>query len=128
MASTESSARLGRGTSFCIQDNFDVMVHGYKPVGGLFPETSIGWYRKPFTIAAKDSGQRFQLQFDGVFRNASFWLNGFYLGNNPSGYTGESYDVTDYIHFNKNNVLVVRVDASQYDQFMKVPVFTGMYG
>ncbi|MGH2645991.1 MAG: hypothetical protein ACRDE8_00425, partial [Ginsengibacter sp.] len=26
--------------------SFDVMAHGYKPVGGLFPETSIGWYRK----------------------------------------------------------------------------------
>ena len=30
----------------------DVESHGYKPVGGLFPETSIGWYRKHFTIAA----------------------------------------------------------------------------
>ena len=28
----------------------DVMGHGYKPVGGLFPDTSIGWYRKSFTI------------------------------------------------------------------------------
>ncbi|HRG81400.1 MAG TPA: glycoside hydrolase family 2 TIM barrel-domain containing protein, partial [Chitinophagaceae bacterium] len=100
---------------FAYKDNFDVMVHGYKPVGGLFPETSIGWYRKHFTVAANDSGQRFQLQFDGIFRNASFWLNGFYLGNNLSGYSGESYDVTDFIHFNKNNVLVVRVDASQYE-------------
>ena len=100
---------------FVHKDNFDVMVHGYKPVGGLFPETSIGWYRKHFTVAANDSGQRFQLQFDGIFRNASFWLNGFYLGNNLSGYSGESYDVTDFIHFNKNNVLVVRVDASQYE-------------
>src|SRR5215470_12477644 len=25
---------------------FEVESHGYKPVGGLFPETSIGWYRK----------------------------------------------------------------------------------
>src|SRR5258706_15166558 len=31
---------------FAYRDNFDVMAHGYKPVGGLFPETSIGWYRK----------------------------------------------------------------------------------
>ena len=29
--------------------NFEVESHGYKPVGGLFPETSIGWYRKHFT-------------------------------------------------------------------------------
>lgn len=100
---------------FVYKDNFDVMSHGYKPVGGLFPETSIGWYRKHFHIAASDSGRRFQLQFDGVFRNASFWLNGFYLGNNQSGYTGELYNITDYIQFNKDNVLVVRVDATQYE-------------
>src|SRR5688572_24782306 len=37
-------------------DNFDVMAHGYKPVGGLFPATSIGWYRKHFSIARVDSG------------------------------------------------------------------------
>ena len=69
--------------------------HGYKPVGGLFPETSIGWYRKHFNIARADSGKRFQIQFDGIFRDANIWINGFYLGNNKSGYIGESYDVTD---------------------------------
>lgn len=100
---------------FVNSSSFDVMAHGYKPVGGLFPETSIGWYRKQFTIPAKDSGQRFQLQFDGVFRNASFWLNGFYLGNNESGYVGVAYDITDYMRYGKSNTLVVRVDATQYE-------------
>jgi len=95
--------------------NFDVESHGFKPVGGLFPETSIGWYRKHFTIAKSDSGIRFQIQFDGVFRNASFWLNGFYLGNNMSGYIGTSYDITDYIKFDHDNILAVRVDATQYE-------------
>ncbi len=96
-------------------NNFDVQSHGYKPVGGLFPETSIGWYRKHFTVAGKDSGHRFQIQFDGVFRNADFWINGFYLGKNQSGYIGVGYDITDYINYNKNNVIVVRVDATQYE-------------
>jgi len=96
-------------------DNFDVMAHGYKPVGGLFPETSIGWYRKKFNIAAADSGQRFSIDFDGIFRDANIWMNGFFLGNNKSGYVGVSYDVTDYLNFHKENVIVVRVDATQYE-------------
>ena len=95
--------------------NFDVQSHGYKPVGGLFPETSIGWYRKKFSISKKDSGQRFQLEFDGVFRDADFWINGFYLGNNQSGYMGVAYDITDYVSFDKPNVITVRVDATQYE-------------
>jgi len=100
---------------FIYEDNFDVMAHGYKPVGGLFPETSIGWYRKHFTVAKADSGQRFQIQFDGIFRDANIWLNGFYLGNNKSGYVGVTYDITDYINFEKDNVLAVRADATQYE-------------
>lgn len=95
--------------------NDDVMVHGYKPVGGLFPETSIGWYRKHFKVNHHDSGQRFQLQFDGVFRDAQFWLNGIYLGQNNSGYIGTAFDITDFLHYHADNVLVVRVDATQYE-------------
>jgi beta-galactosidase len=100
---------------FDFVDNFDVESHGYKPVGGLFPATSIGWYRKHFTVAKADSGQRFQIQFDGIFRDANIWINGFYLGNNKSGYVGVNYDVTDFINFDRENVIVVRADATQYE-------------
>ncbi len=96
-------------------DNFDVQSHGYKPVGGLFPETSIGWYRKHFTVEKPTNGMRFQLQFDGIFRDANIWVNGFYLGNNKSGYLGISYDITDFLNFEADNVIVVRADASQYE-------------
>jgi beta-galactosidase len=100
---------------FIYKDNSELKSHGYKPVGGLFPETSIGWYRKNIFISAGDSGKRIALSFDGVFRDAQFWLNGFYLGRNESGYLGVQYDVTDFVHFNSNNVITVRVDASQYE-------------
>jgi beta-galactosidase len=100
---------------FVKSDNPDVDAHGYKPVGGLFPETTIGWYRKHFMVEKADSGQRFQVQFDGIYRDANIWINGFYLGNNKSGYLGEAYDVTDFINFDRENVISVRVDASQYE-------------
>ncbi|RYD88693.1 MAG: glycoside hydrolase family 2, partial [Sphingobacteriales bacterium] len=96
-------------------NNFDVQSHGYKPVGGLFPETSIGWYRRRFTVPRADSGQRFELQFDGIFRDAQVWINGFYLGRNESGYVGVHYDVTDYLNYEKDNIIVVRVNATQYE-------------
>lgn len=95
--------------------SFEVQSHGCKPVGGPFPETSIGWYRRHFAVSEKDSGQRFQIQFDGIFRNASIWLNGLYVGTNMSGYIGASYDVTDFVHYGRDNVLAVRVDATQYE-------------
>lgn len=95
--------------------NFDVMAHGYKPVGGLYPQNSIGWYRKHFIIPKSDSGHRFSIQFDGIFRDSKAWINGFYLGNNQSGYIGVTYDITDYLNYGNENVIVVRVDASQYE-------------
>lgn len=93
----------------------DVMGHGYKPVGGLFPETSIGWYRKTFSVARSDSSNRFALRFDGIYRNSKIWVNGFYLGTNESGYIGATYDISDYLYFDKPNVVAVRVDATQYE-------------
>ncbi len=100
---------------FVNSPNLDVMSHGYKPVGGLFPETSIGWYRKHFTVSKADSGQHFELQFDGIFRDALIWINGFYVGNNKSGYRGVSFDIANYLQYDRDNVVSVRVDASQYE-------------
>ncbi|GHU59711.1 hypothetical protein FACS189444_5510 [Spirochaetia bacterium] len=100
---------------FAQVDNFDVESHGYKPVGGLFPATSIGWYRKHFTVLAADSDMRFQLQLDGIFRKASIWVNGIFVGNNMSGYVSAYYDITDFLKWNADNVIVIRVDATQYE-------------
>ena len=100
---------------FVNSPNFDVMAHGYKPVGGLFPETSIGWYRKKFYVDRADSGKKISIQFDGIYRNANVWINGFFLGNNFSGYTGAEYDISDFLEFNKQNTIVVRADATQYE-------------
>ncbi len=101
--------------SFQNSSNFDLMSHGYKAIGAGYPENSIGWYRKEFLIPAQDSGSRYSIQFDGIFRNSNIWLNGFYLGNNQSGYIGVTYDITDYINFKGKNVIVVRVDATQFE-------------
>ncbi|HXB34430.1 MAG TPA: glycoside hydrolase family 2 TIM barrel-domain containing protein, partial [Puia sp.] len=100
---------------FANVDNDDVGAHGYHAVGALFPENSIGWYRKTFTLAHSDSGRRFVLRFDGVFRDSKVWINNCYLGGHFSGYGSAAYDITDFIHFGSKNTVVVRVDASQYE-------------
>ena len=100
---------------FANVDNDDVGAHGYHAVGALFPENSIGWYRKTFTLTHSDSGRRFVLRFDGVFRDSKVWINNCYLGGHFSGYGSAAYDITDFIHFGSKNTVVVRVDASQYE-------------
>ncbi|WP_353078152.1 beta-galactosidase GalA [Flavobacterium sp.] len=100
---------------FVKSEQVEMDSHGYKPVGGAYPETSIVWYRKHFSVDKSKSNKRFEIQFDCIYRNAEIWLNGFYVGTNFSGYVGNSYDVSDYINFEGDNVLVIRVDASQYE-------------
>lgn len=92
--------------------NYASHSHGYKTVGYKFPETSVGWYRKTFYIPKEDYGRHISLQFDGIFRNATVWVNGFYLGNEPSGYATQIYDISEYLNYGGENVVAVRVDAS----------------
>ncbi|MGH9401726.1 MAG: beta-galactosidase GalA [Terriglobia bacterium] len=89
--------------------------HGSKPLGRTYPATSIGWYRRVFDIPQSDSTKRLSLEFDGVFRNSMAALNGNFLGRNMSGYAPFRYDITDHANYGGKNVLVVRVDATEYE-------------
>jgi beta-galactosidase len=86
--------------------------HGMKAVGRGFPENSVGWYRRELAIPAAGKGQRFTLEFDGVFRDSVVWVNGHWLRREPSGYSGFQVDITDYLNFGGRNVVAVRVDAT----------------
>jgi beta-galactosidase len=86
--------------------------HGYKTVGFRYPETSVGWYRKTFAVPASDLGRHLYLQFDGIFRDARVWVNGFYLGHEPSGYAVQLYNISEYLNYGGDNLITVRVDAS----------------
>ena len=86
--------------------------HGYKTVGYKYPQTSVGWYRKTFNIPAEDYGKHLWLQFDGIFRDARIWVNGFYLGHEPSGYATQTYDISEYLNYGGENLVCVRADAT----------------
>ena len=86
--------------------------HGYKTVGWRWPETSVGWYRKHFTVPADALGQPVSLRFDGIFRDSDVWVNGFWLGGERSGYTTSAYNIAEYLNYGGDNVVTVRVDAT----------------
>ncbi|MDV6332206.1 beta-galactosidase GalA [Asticcacaulis sp. 201] len=87
--------------------------HGFKPLGRDYPDTSVGWYRKTFTLDASDAGKRISLEFDGVFRNAMVIVNGYILKVNDSGYSPFRVELNDVLNTDdKPNTVLVRVDAS----------------
>lgn len=79
--------------------------------GGYFP-TGVGWYRRGLTAPASWTGKRVSIEFEGVYMNASVYINGHDLGMHPYGYTSFFHDLTDYLKPGAN-VLAVRVDQSK---------------
>ena len=53
---------------------------GYLPGG-------TGWYRKHFVVGKEMEGKELRLDFDGVYMNATVYVNGERLGTHPYGYT-----------------------------------------
>lgn len=67
------------------------------------------WYRKQFSVSKSEVGKLLRLQFDGVDYFASVWLNGEKLGDHEGAYAPFSFNVSEKIHFDKANVLAVKV-------------------
>ena len=86
--------------------------HGYKTVGWKYPKTSVGWYRKTFTIPSEAKGKPVSIRFDGIFRDSDIWVNGFWLGGEKSGYTSATYDIAPYLEYGGENIVAVRADAT----------------
>jgi len=80
---------------------------GYLPGG-------IGWYRKSFTVPDNLKDKKVMIQFDGVYKNSEVWINEHFLGKRPYGYSSFHYDLTPYLHFDKENVIAVKVDHTDF--------------
>ena len=89
-----------------------IRSHGYKPLGRLFPETSVGWYRREFDIPSGDLGRRIWIEFDGAFRDVIVFVNGCFIGRNNNGYAPFRFDLTDFLVYGGKNIIMIRVDAS----------------
>ncbi|WP_129717666.1 glycoside hydrolase family 2 TIM barrel-domain containing protein [Pedobacter sp. SYP-B3415] len=96
-----------------IEGKFDEK-HPAKPEGGGLP-TGIAWYRKSFSIPAGFAKKNWTIEFDGIYKNSSVYLNGHLLGTRPYGYSSFAYNLNKWLKTG-NNVLSVRVDnAAQPD-------------
>lgn len=80
-----------------------------------FVPGGIGWYRKTFVLSEEDQGKQISIQFDGVYNNASVWINNHLLGTRPSGYSTFLYPLTGFLKYDgAPNVIAVKVDHTAY--------------
>jgi beta-galactosidase len=88
-------------------------AHGFKAIGQAFPENSIGWYRTPIEVIPADKGRRIWLEFDGVFRDAMIFVNGYAVARNASGYAPFGVPIDDFLDYDGGpNIVTVRADAT----------------
>lgn len=73
------------------------------------------WYRKIFSLEPSDNKKRLSLVFEGVATNATIYLNGCLLKHNFCGYNSFEVDITDFVRFDRDNVLAVYVDTSNHE-------------
>ncbi len=91
-----------------IEGKFDPKAdtsHGSLPI-------PTAWYRKHFTLTKAYAGKSVWIDFDGVYRDATIYLNGRKLGRWPSGYASFRYDITGIAKVGRPNLLAVRVDPT----------------
>jgi beta-galactosidase len=79
--------------------------------GGWFP-MGVGWYQRSLTLNPAWRGNKIFIEFEGVYMNATVWLNDHCLGRHPYGYTTFLLDLTQYLDWEGENSLRVFVDNS----------------
>ncbi len=77
------------------------------------------WFRREFEASADWQGRAVRLRFDGVDYFADVWLNGRSLGHHEGYFQPFTYEVSEYLNYGGNNILVVRVE-SPYEEYGSV--------
>jgi beta-galactosidase len=70
-------------------------------------------YRRHFKLPSGTRGRRVFIDFEGVMTASTVWLNGIRLGEYKGGYTPFSFELTQNLDFDSDNVLAVEVDSTE---------------
>jgi beta-galactosidase len=83
--------------------------HGFNDKSYEFVST----YRRKFTLPAGMRRRYVFVDFAGVMTAATVYINGYRLGEYRGGYTPFSFELTDEIRWDRENVLAVAVDSTE---------------
>ena len=90
--------------------NIELPYHNFSEQEHCF----VSWYRKHFAVPKLRAGCRVFIDFDGVMIASTVFVNGKQVAaEHKGGYTPFSYDITDFVHPGRGNLMAVRVDSSE---------------
>lgn len=67
------------------------------------------WYERTFRLPEEMKGKRQYLHFGAVDYEAHVWVNEAYLGKHTGGYTPFSFEITEHVKEDGENVIAVKV-------------------
>src|SRR5258707_5381829 len=70
-------------------------------------------YRRHFRLPPDARGRHVFIDFDGAMTASTVWINGKKLGEYKSGYTPFSFELTQHVNWDGENVLAVELDSSE---------------
>jgi beta-galactosidase len=73
----------------------------------------VSTYRRRFKLPEATAGKRVFVDFEGVMTASTVWINGFRLGEYKGGFTPFSFELTEHLRRDQDNVLVVQVDSTE---------------
>lgn len=93
----------------------------------------ISTYRKRFTLPESRNGRRVFLDFDGAMLAATVTINGHTFDEHQGGFTPFSFDITDHLNDEGENLLTVHLDSRErkdippFGHSVDYLVFGGIY-
>jgi beta-galactosidase len=75
--------------------------------------TFVSIYRRHFKLPAAAKGKHVFVDFEGVMIASTVWINGVRLGEYKGGFTPFSFELTQHLDWDKENVLAVEVDSTE---------------
>lgn len=100
-------------TSKIPEDQEYIPVDMIGRTGGL-PIVGKAWYKKNIFIEDSSKNNKLFLEFDGVMSNSTVYVNDKKVGSWPYGYSSFSFEITDYIKFDSENIISVSVDSKAH--------------
>lgn len=70
------------------------------------------WYERSFTVPQQHRQQHVIMHFQAVDYKATVWINGVQAGTHEGGYAAFSFDITNYLASDGENVVAVQVEDS----------------
>ncbi len=73
----------------------------------------ISTYRRRFKLPESTEGKRVFVDFEGAMTASTVWINGVRLGEYRGGFTPFSFELTDHLRRDAENVLTLQLDSTE---------------